>query len=207
MKGDAVEACHGPGVRERDADGGEAPGRGPAFALLDAVRDVAAQAAVPLRWHLVGHSAGTIFHCRLFDWFVRNGVRVASMSFVAPAVSCALFRRTVMANAALVERFGLHTMPDADERDDDCMKLYSKSLLYLVSGSFENDENRQLLGLDRNIRMDHRRSTRHVDPLVSAWLRTSKVALDFHRPERTDPTLHGSYDDDPATLEAIAKRL
>jgi len=42
---------------------------------------------------------------------------------------------------------------------------------------------------------------------VSEWLKTAKVELDFHRPERSDPTLHGSFDDDPATMAAVAKRV
>jgi hypothetical protein len=205
MKGDALEACHGPGVSEAEAAAG-AGGNGPAFALLDAIRGACAAASAPIAWHLMGHSAGSIFHCRLFDWFVRRGVKVRSCSFVAPAVSCAVFRRTLMAGGTSLGTFGLHTMSDADERDDNCAKAYSKSLLYLVSESFEDAENRQLLGLARHVREDHKGGTKHVDAATKTWLEAN-AELDFRRPRLSDPTLHGSYDDDPQTVDAVLRRI
>jgi len=207
MKGDAAEACHGPGTTERDADAGAGSGGGPAFALLDAIHTALLAAKLRASWHLVGHSAGSIFHCRLFEWFVRREIKLGSISFLAPAVSCSLFGRSIAAHDALVGRFGLHTMPDEDERDDDCAKLYGKSLLYLVSGSFETEGERQLLGLDRDVRRDHRGSRRSVDPAAARWLASAKVELDFRRPSKSDSTLHGSWDDDPATLRAVFARI
>jgi hypothetical protein len=205
MKDDALEACHGPGATEVDVVAGTAGG-GPAFALLDAIQTACVRAGVAISWHLVGHSAGSIFHCRLFEWFVRHGVPVRSCSFIAPAASCALFRRTLLPHAARLRTFGLHTMADADERDDDCLKAYSKSLLYLVSGSFEGNDNRQLLGLARDVDQDRNGDTRQVDVPTRTWLR-AHAELDFHRPARSESTLHGSFDDDPETLEKVLRRM
>jgi len=204
MKGDAIEACHGPGVDEIPR-GSSGPGLGPAFKLLDVVRDVTSNAGVPVAFHLVGHSAGSIFHCRLLDWFVRNGEPVRSMSFMAPAVTCDLFEDAVMRHASAVRLFAMHTMSDADERDDQCAGLYHKSLLYLVSYAFEHDSPRQLLGLARHVDKDHRGKTKDVHPGVRTWLR-AHAELDFRRPRQSDPTLHGSYDDDPEAVAAVLRR-
>jgi hypothetical protein len=203
MNGDASEACYGPDVIGDPPPGGSA---GPVFDLLDAIRGAADRAGVSLGWHLAGHSAGATFHCRLLDWFSRNDVPVQSCSFVAPAVTCSLFRRTVMKHATLIRRFGLHTMPDRDERDDDCLEIYQKSLLYLVSWSFEKHGDHKLLGLDRHVRADEQGSTRAVDSAVKGWL-VRNAELDFHRPDRSGPSLHGSFSRDPATLEAIIRRI
>jgi hypothetical protein len=205
MKGDALESVHGPDARLDDVMAGGG-GRGPAFALMDAIHDACASAGVKIRWHLLAHSAGSIFHCHLFDWFVRRGVRADSCSFIAPAVTCELFRRTIVANAATVKRFALRTMPDRDERGDHCMKIYSKSLLYLVSESFEREGHEPLLGLARNVDRDWRGRTNDVDGAVSAWLKAN-ATVDFHRPVLKDATLHGSFDEDPATLEAALRRM
>jgi hypothetical protein len=38
----------------------------------------------------------------------------------------------------LIGRFGLYVLNDKAERDDNCAKIYNKSLLYLVSDAFED---------------------------------------------------------------------
>ena len=40
----------------------------------------------------------------------------------------------------------------------------------------------------------------------NAWLEAN-AQVDFHRPRLSDPTLHGSYDDDPQTVEAVIRRI
>ncbi|MCC6652998.1 MAG: C1 family peptidase, partial [Candidatus Eisenbacteria bacterium] len=158
MKNFAVECCHGPGRTEEWLAAGGA-GDGLAFQLLDRIRDRCAAAGVTVHWNMVGHSAGSIFHCRLFDWFVRRNETVRSVSFLAPAVSCATFADTIMAHDGLVKRFSLHTMPDGDERSDHCAHVYHKSLLYLVSQSFERGPTSRLLGLARHVDRDFKGRT------------------------------------------------
>ena len=149
MKADARDACHGRG----------SAGSGPAFRLLDRLRE----AGVPVEYHLVGHSAGSILHCHLLDWFVRTGAPVRTCSFLAPAVRTDLFLGAVAAAGGLLGTFHLHAMPDRDEREDRCGELpgtgtpvYGKSLLYLVAYSFEPDPPARLLGLARHVDADHR---------------------------------------------------
>ncbi len=201
MKADARDACHGRG----------GAGGGPAFRLLDRVRSTGA----PIEYHLVGHSAGSVFHCHLLDWFVRRAVPVRSCSFLVPAATTALFRRAVSNADALLGSFHLHGLPDADERTDHCgelpgtgLPLYHKSLLYLVAHSFEDDPPARLLGLARHVDVDHRGRGRDADPAVRDWLR-ARATCHWYRPriERPGATLHGSFDDDPGTIATIIARV
>ncbi len=201
MKTDALDACRGHG-------GG---GAGPAFALLDRLK----AKGLKIEYHLVGHSAGSILQCHLFDWFVRNGVRVRTCSYLAPAVTTELFRSTIQANDRALGAFYLHTMTDKDECDDHCgevpgtsVDIYHKSLLYLVSHSFETEAPTKLLGLARNVAEGPDKRTEDTDSKVRQWLKAN-ATVDYHRPqlERPGATLHGSFDSDPYTLTALITHM
>jgi hypothetical protein len=201
MKADARDACHGRGTIAA----------GPAFRLLDRLRS----SGVPIEYHLAGHSAGSILHCHLLDWFVRNGVRVRTCSFLAPAVTTGLFLRTVRHAEAVLDAFYLHGLPDRDERDDHCgeipgtdVPIYHKSLLYLVAYSFEEEPPARLLGLARNAEADRRGRAGDADPEVRRWLR-ARATCEWYRPrlERPGSTLHGSFDEDPRTIAALIERV
>ncbi len=201
MKTDASDACRGRGAASPR----------PAFGLLDRLKAT----GLKIEYHLVGHSAGSIFHCHLFDWFVRNGVRAKTCSYLAPAVTTDLFQRTIQANAASLGAFYLHTMADKDECEDHCgevpgtsVGIYHKSLLYLVSYSFETASPTKLLGLARNVHEDARGRTKDTDSDVRLWLQAN-AKCEYYRPqlERANATLHGSFDSDPYTVRTLIKRI
>ena len=179
--------------------------------LLDRI----SAARIQVEFHLAGHSAGSILHCHLLDEFARLRIAIDSMTFIAPAVSIPLFREKAMPriSSGLVRRFALHTMEDRDERSDQCGPLYHKSLLYLVSYSFEDGDSSRLLGLARNVQVDDRGSSRDADPGMRAWISQDAAApqheLIFRRPvlERPGASLHGSFDDDPPTMQALLRRI
>lgn len=201
MKADAHDTCRGGGTASA----------GPAFQLLDRLHGI----GTPIEFHLVGHSAGAILHCHLFDWFVRNAVPIRTCTFLAPAVTTGLFLRVVGAAGPLLGAFHLHGLPDADEREDHCgelpgtsLPLYHKSLLYLVAYSFEERTPTRLLGLARHADVDRRGHPWDADPKVGDWLRT-RATCHWYRPrlERPGATLHGSFDDDPRTIAALVERV
>lgn len=201
MKTDARDACRG---RANN-------GSGPAFQLLDEIQAT----GLDVEYHLIGHSAGSIFHCELFDWFVKRNVKVKTCSFLAPAVTTDLFRSTLMANEGRLGRFFLHTMPDSDECGDHCgeipgtsLGIYHKSLLYLVAYSFEKDSPTKLLGLARHVFKDAGGRTNDADREVRAWLE-AKAKCEYRRPavEKPGLTLHGSYDNDPETIRQLLDRV
>jgi len=94
--------------------------------------------------HVIGHSAGSIFHAHLIKLLCEsvslgNGVMpIKTCTLWAPAMTADLFKQTylpLIGNG--IERFSLFTMDDKTEQDDNCGKIYNKSLLYLVSNAFE----------------------------------------------------------------------
>jgi hypothetical protein len=110
--------------------------------------------------HLVGHSAGAIFHAALLERLVEAGVQVASMALLAPALRVDEFEHDILrhlgANGA-VRRFAVFNLSDRRELDDVCaargVDVYHKSLLYLVSRALEKRAPGQseapLLGMER----------------------------------------------------------
>src|ERR1041385_4578950 len=195
-----------------DAQAACAAASAPAVELLEALW----QSGVKIQYHLVGHSAGSVFHCHLLDWFAQREVAVESLTFWAPAVSTTLFCAKAKSRiGSLVRRFSLHTMQDKDERDDHCGNIgqagvYHKSLLYLVSYACEEETTSKILGLDRHIRQDKTGRTDDVDPQLKGWITDPEnCELVFRRPnlEKPGATLHGSFDDDEPTIGELEMQI
>lgn len=167
-----------------------------------------------LEVHLVGHSAGSIFHAPLVQAMVAAGVPVSSCTLWAPACTMALFKEDYLPaiEAGRIERFALFTLADRTEQDDDCARLYNKSLLYLVSAAFEAvsripgfRKGVPLLGLERDVR---------ADPVLSALFNGQKA--DWVLAPNTEPAgstgasraqHHGDFDDDECTVKATFARI
>jgi hypothetical protein len=190
MKEDAHAAVYGPAEHDR----------GPVAELLRRIR----ASGTPCDLHLLGHSAGAILNSHLLEFAGQSGIPIKTFSLLAPAITTALFKATAMKHIGqgrCVERLFLRTMPDKDEARDQVALVYRRSLLYLVSRAFEARPNEPLLGLARHIFEDANRDTRDVDPAVAHWLQDHGLDGDtWHRPNDADSTLHGSFDDDPATI-------
>jgi hypothetical protein len=154
-----------------------------------------------IRLHLVGHSAGAIVHSHLGARAIRQGLNVASISLLAPAVRVDEFDKLL---GAAIARRGIRlfiaVLTDAAERNDDTCRPYGHSLLYLVSRSFEQNEETPLLGMER-----------HLVPALASH-RWSLAAQQLRCPggvwaggsAATRATTHGGVDDDEAVREAVA---
>jgi hypothetical protein len=146
-----------------------------------------------VRLHLIGHSAGAIVHSyiidRLKEW------TFATVSFMAPAVRVDMFEDLVV--PALKDRIGQYNqfeLSDAAElKDMTCEKLlgYTRSLLYLVSQSFEKDEQTKkipILGMN----------------IYSGFLKQVGNTKIFDAPGQFSQSMtHGGFDNDEATRDAI----
>ena len=105
-------------------------------------RYVAKHSAENVRVHLVGHSAGSIFHAAFLQRLIGNGIRVESLTFMAPALRVDKFESDVLPEIGRgVRRFTNYVLSDRLELDDFIPRkqpsVYQKSLLYLVSRGFE----------------------------------------------------------------------
>ena len=146
------------------------------------------------RLHLVGHSAGSIVHAYLIDRLAAQEWEFESVSFMAPALRVDTFDERVRPwiESRRVKRLReFHLADSAEKQDPTCRPIlgYGRSLLYLVSRSFEGGQEVPILGMEKHF------------PADLARLRSVKV---FTAPdERTASTTHGGFDDDGATMANV----
>jgi len=152
--------------------------------------------ATPVRLHLIGHSAGSIAHSYIVDRLCGLGWTFDTVNLMAPAVTVDLFRRTVLPRLkdGKVKRLNeFHLTDVAEQADPTCKPIlyYTRSLLYLVSESFEHGVQTPLLGMEKYF-------NKHIGALglknVKAW--TSPAGA-------SQSSTHGGFDDDRATRESI----
>ena len=163
----------------------------------------------PLVLHLVGHSAGAIFHSHFVPELINRGLSAASLSLLAPAVRNDLFTSNVVPFLGKTPGIGaltMCTMTEDAERGDDLIEVlgaavYGKSLLYLVSRAFEPKRKTPILGLDDTLRKD-----------AELWrlFNGGGARLEFSqaRGETPNPATralrHGCFDNDAATMRTVA---
>lgn len=156
--------------------------------------------------HAVGHSAGSIFHSHLLPVAFEAGVPMfQTVTFLAPAVRMDTFRKLVLpyAEEAKIENLAIFTMTEKNELDDNCLKVYGKSLLHLISASFEKDPDTPILGLCRDIK---------ADAAVGAWLKRAGGDLILTPNARSGKDAsgadsHGSFNNDRRTMESVLLRV
>lgn len=146
----------------------------------------------PFRLHLIGHSAGAIVQSFVADRLAQMGLSFASMSLMAPAVRVDTFQNRVvpLLNTDTIDRYLQFSLTEeAEERDLTC-KPYLRSLLYLVSESFEAGVRTPILGMDRYFQgsgmAGHERVTYRTTPS-----------------DLSPNATHGGFDDDVAVQKTI----
>jgi hypothetical protein len=158
-----------------------------------------------MRLHLIGHSAGAIVQSHLAPRAVDKDFRVESLSLLAPALRVDDFDARL---GKLVVREQIRTLvanlTDAAERSDGTCKPYGRSLLYLVSRSFEGKHDEvPLMGMEK-----------HLVPAIAthAWgqqiARLSTPGATW-RPNDplTEAVSHGGVDDDQAVQDAVIRHI
>lgn len=154
--------------------------------------------------HAVGHSAGSIFHSHLLPVAFGAGVaKFETVTFLAPAVRMDTFRSLLLPHADRIGNLAIFTMTDRAELDDNCFNIYGKSLLYLVSASFEKNRQTPILGLHKDIR---------ADAAVTALLDGPRGELILTPNKNTGPTAsgaasHGGFNEDRRTMESVLLRI
>ncbi|HEX6571096.1 MAG TPA: caspase family protein, partial [Steroidobacteraceae bacterium] len=167
----------------------------------------------PLEFHAVGHSAGSIFH----SWFVPMAVDAGvpafkSLQLLAPAITIPDFA------ARLAPRVGsgkaatqaiVYTMKRSYEEDDSCIRIYRKSLLYLVHHALEPERRTPILGLDLSMRADA--ATAALFGLNGATGAPGRVVWSVTEAgdgqSSSQATTHGGFDDDAATMNSVAANV
>lgn len=154
--------------------------------------------------HAVGHSAGSIFHSHLLPVAFGAGIaKFETVTFLAPAVRMDTFRTLLLPHADRIGNLAIFTMTEQAELDDNCFNVYGKSLLYLVSASFEKNRQTPILGLHKDIK---------ADAAVKGLLDGPRGELILTPNKNSGPTAsgaasHGSFNDDRRTMESVLLRI
>jgi hypothetical protein len=159
--------------------------------------------------HAVGHSAGSIFHSHFIPAAVRAGVdRFETVSFLAPAVRTDVFKEMLQGEVdQSIGRLAMFTMTDDRERADNCVRVYGKSLLYLVRAAFEPRIGDPILGLQDSVRNDPDLRDWFGEPDSGASAEVVWSVEDRGPFSSSEATSHGGFDDDPATMESVMRRI
>ena len=154
----------------------------------------------PVRLHLIGHSAGAIVHSHIVERLCRLGWNFETLNLMAPAVTVELFRRTVLPSLqkksgnGRVKQLNLFHLGDAQEQADPSCKAvlyYTRSLLYLVSESFEGGRRTPLLGMEKYWQQTIGALNL---PNARAWSAPGSAS---------GSATHGGFDDDRATRASV----
>ena len=160
---------------------------------------------------VVGHSAGSIAVCEMLAAIEadRRKVRLRNILFLAPAVRLDQFARWIPRGPQVFKRFRMFTMTDAAEKADRVAgPVYPRSLLYIVSGCFEDRPDAAILGMDRFLRQAGTSAGKDYDD-VRRWLQQENRLVHAPSPAgagqglQTGALKHGAFDDDPSTLASL----
>lgn len=178
--------------------------------------------------HLVAHSAGAILFAPLVQLLTGTttipdgplkgtkglGLKIASCTLWAPALTVDLFKETCMPaiRSGGIKQFTLFTLADAAEQDDDCAKIYHKSLLYLVSNAFERRvripvfrDGVPILGMEKFIRKDPD-LVKLFKLAKTEWILSPNAEKPGSNRHATASS-HGGFDDDAATVRSTLNRI
>ena len=196
---------------------------GGALAALDQL--AALHKRMPFKLHVVGHSAGSIFHAPLvrlltapagpiasgyLEGKTGYGIGLDTCTLWAPACTTELFKQAYLpaVRGGSIGRFALFALDDKTEQDDNVARIYNKSLLYMVSRAFEESAfgpGTPILGMEKWLA---------ADAELTALFTSGQADLVFSpnsHPEgsitASRSTEHGAFDDDGATVKATIARM
>ena len=187
--------------------------------------------------HIVGHSAGSILHAPLIhmltmdgpletvdgqtfneDRATGKGLTIKTVTLWAPACTVKLFWDCYepAIREERIEDFALFTLTDAAEQDDNCARIYNKSLLYLVSHAFEKKERipgipgekfagEPILGMEWWVKRDPKLKGLLTGGNCS-WITAPNSEPDGST-RASAAQHHGAFDDDERTLRATLSRI
>lgn len=192
--------------------------------LVTALQKLAATWGEALEIHLVGHSAGSIILGHLLSLATTRGLqeRIASIHLYAPACTVQFATRHYAPQTALMERLYLDVLSEQNERDDNVVAIYRKSLLYLVSNALESDLRTPILGMENVFKPDYTGwdGSSTTGEVLGNWRQAAKAAgldkrmtlLDAPKvtvrlPDKQIKAGHGSFDNDVTTVGRTLERI
>lgn len=178
--------------------------------VLEQLTQLVAAHASRIKIYAIGHSAGSIFHAHLLQrMHALNAPSIEALYFLAPAITADAYLRLIDPLLGdTVKRVDLFTMSDRAERDDTVTFAYRKSLLYLIHNALEAERGEPILGLEQSMRSDGalvRRFGLGGTSATGSVVFSPTQAATGSSASRADT--HGGFDNDPPTMESIARRI
>jgi hypothetical protein len=172
----------------------------------------ALQADTGLIVDMVGHSAGSIAICRMFKSLREQGVQLAvrNVIFMAPAVRLDLFVDEIVDKSGQYGSFRMYTMSDDFESDDSLVPyVYTRSLLYFISGVLEGKDDVPIAGMERYQSGEKPYTSAEFEKLRSfladklVLANSLELDPDAQPPYTTSAVTHGGFDDDQPTIDSV----
>jgi hypothetical protein len=206
-------------------------GKGGARKVANEIAQLLAEPAfADVEIHVVGHSAGAIFMGPLVKLLAAKagaakvgvtglGIPIKTCTLWAPACTTDFFVEHFGAVIDNIARTALFMLTDRAEQDDNCARIYHKSLLYLVSHAFENvphvplmSKGTPILGMEKWIRevvnpksKDHDAAFAKLIGKVDRVLSPNTEAPSTGK--GSTASHHGDFDDDDATVKSTLARI
>jgi hypothetical protein len=162
---------------------------------------------------LVGHSAGSIVICHLLKMAAEANlpISIRNIIFMAPACSSQLFLNDIARAPARYKQFRMFTMSDTVECRNFLVPLvYTRSLLYLISGALDGFDDEPIAGMDRFLLGQppfEEGDLREIDQFLSVpgsdRLVLSKTPDDAPRGKRCTAERHQDFDDNGPMQDSL----
>lgn len=160
-----------------------------------------------LSLHLVGHSNGSVLTGSLISRLAEEipGLEIGTLSLLAPACTLDVFMSkysdAVKGGPDLsIGNTVVYNLNDQMEKEDNVVKIYRKSLLYLVSNAYEDEPETPLLGMEK---FNDLISLSEYDGRLEFVYSTGRAK----GKTRTASVSHGGFDNDIYTMNDILKRV
>lgn len=172
------------------------------------------QKAPDTKINLAGHSAGSIAICRMLQHAGRDcsAMQFNHIIFLAPAVGCSVFYEEIIKAKNAIHSFRLFTMTDELEKKDKLFSpVYTRSLLYLVSGLFEETTSSPIAGMQKFLKgCQDRKDDPALDDIKTFLEEPGKNRVVYSLVGSGLPvgmqcaaSKHGSFDEDMVTIESL----
>jgi Papain family cysteine protease len=147
---------------------------------------------LPVRFHLVGHSAGSIVHTHIID-ALADKIKFESVSFLAPAVRHDTFDKYVKPRLTdgTIKRYQQFHLTEKAEEDDPTCGPYTRSLLNLVAESFEGGKRTPILGMRK-----------YFDVTLA---KLKNVTIYASPGKNSTSATHGGFDSDEPTKKSVLR--
>jgi hypothetical protein len=172
-----------------------------------------------LEIHIVCHSAGAIFMGGVVEYLRNANIPIESLSLWAPACTVDFFNEFYLPSLSTdksktisgdshIRRAALYTLSNQQELDDNCLGIYGKSLLYLVSNSYEqdatpfDDDKAKILGMEKfsnDYAQYFNKKDKFIRVVGGKEVQKSKYTL------TSSSTKHGDFDNDLSTRLSTLK--